>query len=433
MRGIVLSLIYHKYLRNLIFKNLAVWTAHLMSSAAEIQKNQIRNRFHRDMSDIEQQQPENHATSPIIMEPYSQTKLPKNHKKKIDIRLERRKQNLHMCISWVSVPVVLLVVATLCYVIVQGMSTFKEQTIHKEANTIQAKHLVRNCPHGQCADQVEKLRQFYATVGYASSEKLLPICNGYKADDKDQGIAYKRCLKQLESDMAEYDFDRTRLLALFNLNATIECEEKEYNVINLISTCPYDETMWEHTFSLLPKADTVCMRPGGIVAAVMVGDRTVNKGTPLCNNCSAACASDWRDWDCCNGTCVNLQTDVMNCGACNRSCNVDSEQCTKGICRPIQWDTCNCGKVGMRCGPAQMCYSGECLDGNTQADSAFATTFLQCHDSDATKVPSGDYSFTILEVLETDLTKKKYFIVMDGRRHLISSSHKTRSFNLFGG
>lgn len=42
--------------------------------------------------------------------------------------------------------------------------------------------------------------------------------------------------------------------------------------------------------------------------------------------------------DCGTGFCIDLDKDLMHCGACNRSCsnvNVDSQVCTTGVCKPF--------------------------------------------------------------------------------------------------
>ena len=77
----------------------------------------------------------------------------------------------------------------------------------------------------------------------------------------------------------------------------------------------------------------------------------------------------------CGGTCVNLDADHENCGACDHGC-ADDEVCEGGSCRGLVCggglipcagvcidpliDTANCGRCGHACPPGESCTGGEC-------------------------------------------------------------------------
>jgi hypothetical protein len=54
---------------------------------------------------------------------------------------------------------------------------------------------------------------------------------------------------------------------------------------------------------------------------------------------------------CCSAGCVDVQTDVTNCGVCEAACNVSSDRCTAGACA--------CG-TGMPCDLIGVCTDGSC-------------------------------------------------------------------------
>lgn len=79
----------------------------------------------------------------------------------------------------------------------------------------------------------------------------------------------------------------------------------------------------------------------------------------------------------CGAGCVNVTTDVRNCGACGRACQ-QGQACTAGTCQNIGGacpagtancgggcanivtDTQNCGACGVRCAPGAACVNGAC-------------------------------------------------------------------------
>lgn len=82
-----------------------------------------------------------------------------------------------------------------------------------------------------------------------------------------------------------------------------------------------------------------------------------------------------------DGTVVDLQTDIHNCGACGNDCAARGGQCVAGccvngdctaglsaccgsdhfhICVSLAVDLTNCGACGTMCSPGQVCISGSC-------------------------------------------------------------------------
>ena len=65
----------------------------------------------------------------------------------------------------------------------------------------------------------------------------------------------------------------------------------------------------------------------------------------------------------CGGRCRNLQTDVINCGACGSPCS-KGQACCAGQCRDLRLDNENCGVCGNAC-PASRgfpCCNGRCQE-----------------------------------------------------------------------
>ena len=70
---------------------------------------------------------------------------------------------------------------------------------------------------------------------------------------------------------------------------------------------------------------------------------------------------------CCNGNCVNLQTDERYCGTCFGSCGT-SETCCDGFCWDISTSRQHCGSCGNACETGQLCKQGVCVDKNCGRD-----------------------------------------------------------------
>ncbi len=88
--------------------------------------------------------------------------------------------------------------------------------------------------------------------------------------------------------------------------------------------------------------------------------------------CTSVCPMGAID---CSGTCVDPLTDDMNCGGCGAACGT-GEACTAGACTPIcamgetacsgvcvdtSADDMNCGACGVVCGTGTSCTSGTCV------------------------------------------------------------------------
>jgi Stigma-specific protein, Stig1/CXCXC repeat len=78
--------------------------------------------------------------------------------------------------------------------------------------------------------------------------------------------------------------------------------------------------------------------------------------------------------DCCNGTCVNFQTNAQHCGSCNNVCQTGATcvagQCVcpatapttcNGQCVNTLTDATNCGSCNNSCAFNQICVNGACV------------------------------------------------------------------------
>ncbi|KAH6770052.1 hypothetical protein C2S52_014855 [Perilla frutescens var. hirtella] len=64
-------------------------------------------------------------------------------------------------------------------------------------------------------------------------------------------------------------------------------------------------------------------------------------------------------WRCCRNRCVDLASDVNNCGLCGIRCRF-TRQCCSGICVNTNRNPFNCGKCGNRCRFPIRCIYGMC-------------------------------------------------------------------------
>ncbi|GLJ12157.1 hypothetical protein SUGI_0185670 [Cryptomeria japonica] len=62
---------------------------------------------------------------------------------------------------------------------------------------------------------------------------------------------------------------------------------------------------------------------------------------------------------CCAKKCVNVLTDVNNCGKCKNKCKYPSV-CCNGKCTDIGSDRYNCGKCGVTCKKGSYCAYSMC-------------------------------------------------------------------------
>jgi hypothetical protein len=62
----------------------------------------------------------------------------------------------------------------------------------------------------------------------------------------------------------------------------------------------------------------------------------------------------------CDGTCVNLTSNELNCGTCGHVCKSLAPECCDGTCVNLLTDESNCGACGHVCGALTTCTSGSC-------------------------------------------------------------------------
>ena len=98
-------------------------------------------------------------------------------------------------------------------------------------------------------------------------------------------------------------------------------------------------------------------------------DLEVDSGqlTVACN-----CQMNCGDKECCGTSCLDLQNDAKNCGACGQTCGT-RQVCAAGACgcaagtttcgascADTTSDPRNCGACGRACGGSQVCAMGAC-------------------------------------------------------------------------
>jgi len=93
-----------------------------------------------------------------------------------------------------------------------------------------------------------------------------------------------------------------------------------------------------------------------------------------CDEGPWVCGCDPPTLERCGDACVDLETDVANCGECGNACAEGAEcpdgECTcptpataicDGACVDTQTDASNCGECGVACGSTERCATGRCL------------------------------------------------------------------------
>ncbi len=117
-------------------------------------------------------------------------------------------------------------------------------------------------------------------------------------------------------------------------------------------------------------------------------------GPPVCGDAVCSEKENCIEDDCCSGIFLNLDSNEDNCGSCGNKCNLD-EECDKGNCKPIcgdkicssgencekdnccngikvdlQSDLNNCGECNKRCNTIANCEKGICIStcGNGKCD-----------------------------------------------------------------
>jgi hypothetical protein len=96
----------------------------------------------------------------------------------------------------------------------------------------------------------------------------------------------------------------------------------------------------------------------------------------------------------CNGTCTDTSFDLRNCGACGNVCpfgkHCVSGKCVcptglsfcNGICIDVTSDELNCGSCGKACPLGQVCFNGRCLAPSLDCTNGYCTmtyNYWRCH------------------------------------------------------
>lgn len=92
-------------------------------------------------------------------------------------------------------------------------------------------------------------------------------------------------------------------------------------------------------------------------------------GSSRCGSCADDCES--MGLGCCDGSCVDLDTDRTYCGSCGRSCAA-GEFCCEGAC--VTSDASHCGACGIVCESGELCCGNSCVANNSPNCGSCGTT-----------------------------------------------------------
>jgi len=138
---------------------------------------------------------------------------------------------------------------------------------------------------------------------------------------------------------------------------------------------------------------------------------------------------------CCNGKCVNTQTDSNNCGTCGKKCATGQackqgqcvgtcgntgntcpagQVCCNGQCVDTTNDRRNCGGCGNTCNPAQDCKEGQCTNKCNDADSGPPCyrpdgSFIGCCDPGAVCCTGGNKAWCCRIKCDPDIIESCLF------------------------
>jgi hypothetical protein len=98
-----------------------------------------------------------------------------------------------------------------------------------------------------------------------------------------------------------------------------------------------------------------------------------------CAETSGDCPVNCGNLECCDGLCVDLQSNAAHCGYCNRACTEgqtcrmgecvetcggmicsSTQTCCDDVCTDTRSSTQHCGGCGNACDPGQICTAGSC-------------------------------------------------------------------------
>ncbi|KAJ7967726.1 Stigma-specific STIG1-like protein [Quillaja saponaria] len=102
------------------------------------------------------------------------------------------------------------------------------------------------------------------------------------------------------------------------------------------------------------------LRGQGRFLAYKVPDRV----TITCDKYPSVCSAKGSPGpDCCKKKCVDLSSNRLNCGKCEKKCKY-SEVCCKGKCVNLMFNKNNCGSCGYKCNKGSACVYGMCSYAN---------------------------------------------------------------------
>jgi len=79
-----------------------------------------------------------------------------------------------------------------------------------------------------------------------------------------------------------------------------------------------------------------------------------------CDKHPNVCRARWSPGpDCCDNRCVNVKTDIFNCGRCGSRCQFP-EVCCNGECVNLMTDSSHCGSCYAACTGGSTCIYGMC-------------------------------------------------------------------------
>lgn len=143
---------------------------------------------------------------------------------------------------------------------------------------------------------------------------------------------------------------------------------------------------------------------GGLPSAAG-GVTGANGGSASSSNASTSNLSCQDGKSACGSNCISTDSDVNNCGGCDKKCSAgqrcenSSCQCDSGLdacpsgCVDVSSDAKNCGDCGTVCGEGQVCSNGKCATGCDQdlkqcGSSCVNTATSSSHCGDCNKACS---------------------------------------------